>query len=156
MTDTGSNADIEAVDDVYNEIMYHVLGQFLVTKDNKNVATIFEELVNEFKNTQEIKSTLQELTQEIKTMNNELREIKTFYSSALASAPLNKHKNEIIEEKFTNNLKLIDNDNNANTNVNNANAIVNSNSGASVKGSISSSLTPNIVSSVSAEMVANS
>jgi hypothetical protein len=83
MTDTGSNAEIEAVDDIYNEIMYHVLGQFLVTKDNKNVATIFQELVNEFKNTQEIKNTLQELTHEIKTMNNELREIKKFYNNSV-------------------------------------------------------------------------
>lgn len=141
MTDTGSNADIEAVDDVYNEIMYHVLGQFLVTKDNKNIATIFEELVNEFKNTLEIKNTLQELTQEIKTMNREIRDIKNFYSNAVLSnththTQTQTQKNNVIDEQL-NNLKINDTKDNE-------------------KITISSSPMQNIVSSVSAETVADS
>jgi len=47
MSDTSSS--IAGVDDVYNEIMYHVLGQFLVTKDNKNIATVLDELTSELK-----------------------------------------------------------------------------------------------------------
>jgi len=47
MSDTSSS--IAGVDDVYNEIMYHVLGQFLVTKDNKNIATVLDELTTELK-----------------------------------------------------------------------------------------------------------
>jgi len=47
MSDTASS--IEAVDDIYNEIMYHVLGQFLVTKNNKNIATVLEDLTTEMK-----------------------------------------------------------------------------------------------------------
>jgi chaperonin cofactor prefoldin len=47
MSDTSSS--IADVDDVYNEIMYHVLGQFLVTKDNKNIATVLDELTTELK-----------------------------------------------------------------------------------------------------------
>lgn len=42
-------SSIGEVDDVYNEIMYHVLGQFLVTKDNKNIATVLDELTTELK-----------------------------------------------------------------------------------------------------------
>jgi len=47
ISDTTSS--IGEVDDVYNEIMYHVLGQFLVTKDNKNIATVLDELTTELK-----------------------------------------------------------------------------------------------------------
>ena len=47
MSDISSS--IEDVDDIYNEIMYHVLGQFLVTKDNKNIATVLDELTGEIK-----------------------------------------------------------------------------------------------------------
>lgn len=47
MSDSASS--IEAVDDIYNEIMYHVLGQFLVTKNNKNIATVLEDLTSEIK-----------------------------------------------------------------------------------------------------------
>ena len=47
MSDAASS--IEAVDDIYNEIMYHVLGQFLVTKNNKNIATVLEDLTSEMK-----------------------------------------------------------------------------------------------------------
>ena len=47
MSDTSSS--IAGVDEVYNEIMYHVLGQFLVTKDNKNIATVLDELTTELK-----------------------------------------------------------------------------------------------------------
>jgi chaperonin cofactor prefoldin len=46
-SDSGSS--IEGVDEIYNEIMYHVLGQFLVTKDNKNIATVLSELTSELK-----------------------------------------------------------------------------------------------------------
>lgn len=47
MSDISSS--IEGVDDIYNEIMYHVLGQFLVTKDNKNIATVLDDLTSELK-----------------------------------------------------------------------------------------------------------
>jgi hypothetical protein len=49
-SDSDTNSSINNVDDIYNEIMYHVLGQFLVTKDNKNIATVLEDLTNELKN----------------------------------------------------------------------------------------------------------
>jgi hypothetical protein len=44
-----NSSSIGEVDDVYNEIMYHVLGQFLITKDNKNIATVLDELTSELK-----------------------------------------------------------------------------------------------------------
>jgi hypothetical protein len=54
--------EIDAHDDndneLYNEPMYHILGQFLVTKDNKNIATTLDELTNEMKTIRELLSEL--------------------------------------------------------------------------------------------------
>ena len=41
------STDAEIADILRNQPMYYVLSQFLETADNKNIASILEELVNE-------------------------------------------------------------------------------------------------------------
>jgi len=45
-------------DELYNEPMYQILGQFLVTKDNKNIATVIDEFTNEIKTISKILETI--------------------------------------------------------------------------------------------------
>lgn len=68
MSDMSSS--IEGVDDVYNEIMYHVLGQFLVTKDNKNIATVLDDL------TTELRTFRKTLSKEINTLSDNIKSLE--------------------------------------------------------------------------------
>lgn len=67
MSDISSS--IEGVDDIYNEIMYHVLGQFLVTKNNKNIATVLDEL------TTEIKTLRKSISRDVQNLSNILKTV---------------------------------------------------------------------------------
>ena len=87
MSDISSS--IEGVDDIYNEIMYHVLGQFLVTKDNKNIATVLDEL------TGEIKSFRKTLSKDIQSL-----------SSLLKTATLSHDQNNLINTNESTNAQF--------------------------------------------------
>lgn len=87
MSDISSS--IEDVDDIYNEIMYHVLGQFLVTKDNKNIATVLDEL------TGEIKSFRKSLSKDIQSL-----------SSLLKTATLSHDQNNLINTNESTNAQF--------------------------------------------------
>jgi len=105
---------IVAADDIYNEILYHVLGQFLVTKNNNNIATVLEELVTEIKNIHEFKNTLNDLVKEMKSLNTEIREFKNICVTANANASVD--VNEITKHSVS---SQTINNNNANSFSNN-------------------------------------
>lgn len=111
MSDTSSS--IEGIDDIYNEIMYHVLGQFLVTKDNKNIATVLDELTSEIKtfrkhlskDMQNLSNTIQSLSlnqNKKNEVNSTCAEITSLTSdtSSSVNSPLNDQvsSNNVVEE----------------------------------------------------------
>lgn len=55
LSSEGSNVD-PALDMVLEEPMYYVMSQFLLTDDQKNIATVLQELVSELKELKQILS----------------------------------------------------------------------------------------------------
>ena len=87
-----SDSSIQGVDDIYNEIMYHVLGQFLITKDNKNIATVLSELTAELKTFRKtISKDLEQLSQNLKGLGiineNVIHEESQIISSVASPSP---------------------------------------------------------------------
>lgn len=62
ITDSDDEHKIEDI--VSSEPMYYVMAQFLETTDNKNVATILQELTNELKSIKTLLTTLVQQKQE--------------------------------------------------------------------------------------------
>jgi hypothetical protein len=52
-------------DDIYNDTMYNILGQFLVNEQGKNVTTMLTELTNEMTN---IRLVLSDISQNLKEL----------------------------------------------------------------------------------------
>jgi hypothetical protein len=82
--------EIDAHDDndneLYNEPMYHILGQFLVTKDNKNIATTLDELTNEMKT---IRVLLSELVKNLSLKNESVISSSEEQASAISEPVVN-------------------------------------------------------------------
>ena len=93
MSDMSSS--IEGVDDVYNEIMYHVLGQFLVTKDNKNIATVLDDL------TTELRTFRKTLSKEISTLSDNIKLLELTNKSVYNMNNRTRDNSSIIGQNIT-------------------------------------------------------
>jgi len=96
-TDSVSNVNSsDDGDDIYNETMYHVLGQFLVNQDSKNVATVLSELTNEMMN---IRLVLSDISQNLKVLADKTTSlvVETSSSSEEKSSPPDPASSPVVD-----------------------------------------------------------